>query len=333
MPKPTLKTIAEISGLAVPTVSRALNDAPDIGQATKQKIRRIAEEIGYVPNRAGVRLRTGRTNVISLVISTEHDLMNVTARMMTSVAGGLRDTPYHLNVTPFFPSEDVLRPIRNIVENRLADGVIFNQIAPNDVRVDYLIDQKFPFATHGRSGRSEEHAWFDFDNEAFVVEGVRHLAGRGRKNIIIVAAPGNHSYGSHMRSGAIIGARETGITVTILDGVHIDAPSDDIRAEVVKTLQNDPTIDGIITGSNSSTMAAVSGLEYCGASVGVEIDVFSKESVTFLGFFRPGIITIREEVAVAGAFLAKATMQAIQMPNDPPMQHLDVPHASAIKSG
>jgi len=63
--KPTLKTIAQMSGLAVPTVSRALNDAPDIGSETKKTIRRIADEIGYVPNRAGVRLRTGRTNVIS----------------------------------------------------------------------------------------------------------------------------------------------------------------------------------------------------------------------------------------------------------------------------
>ena len=66
--KPTLRTISEISGLAVPTVSRALNDAPDIGRETKQRVREIAREIGYVPNRAGVRLRTGKTNVISLVL-------------------------------------------------------------------------------------------------------------------------------------------------------------------------------------------------------------------------------------------------------------------------
>ncbi|MCB1359139.1 MAG: LacI family DNA-binding transcriptional regulator, partial [Maritimibacter sp.] len=40
--KPTLKTIAGISGLAVATVSRALNDAPDIGADTKKLVRRIA---------------------------------------------------------------------------------------------------------------------------------------------------------------------------------------------------------------------------------------------------------------------------------------------------
>ena len=53
---------------AVPTVSRALNDAPDIGEATKRRVQELAEKIGYRPNRAGLRLRTGKTNVIALVL-------------------------------------------------------------------------------------------------------------------------------------------------------------------------------------------------------------------------------------------------------------------------
>ena len=58
--RPTLKTIAYMTGLGVTTVSRALNDAPDIGQATKERVRLVAKQIGYRPNRAGVRLRPAR---------------------------------------------------------------------------------------------------------------------------------------------------------------------------------------------------------------------------------------------------------------------------------
>ncbi|MCO4847004.1 MAG: LacI family DNA-binding transcriptional regulator [Yoonia sp.] len=50
--KPTLKTIAKMSGLAVTTVSRALNGAPDIGKKTKELAQKIAAETGYVPNTA-----------------------------------------------------------------------------------------------------------------------------------------------------------------------------------------------------------------------------------------------------------------------------------------
>ena len=99
--KPTLKTIAQITGLAVPTVSRALGDAPDIGRDTKALVRRVADELGYVPNRAGVRLRTGRTSVIALALSTEAEMMNHTARLISSLAATLQGTQFHLNVTPF----------------------------------------------------------------------------------------------------------------------------------------------------------------------------------------------------------------------------------------
>ena len=58
--KPTLKTIARATGLAVATVSRALGDAPDLRADTKARVARVAAELGYVPNRAGLRLRTGR---------------------------------------------------------------------------------------------------------------------------------------------------------------------------------------------------------------------------------------------------------------------------------
>ena len=90
--RPTLKTIARISGLAVTTVSRAMRDESDIGADTKELVARIAEAIGYVPNRAGLRLRTGRTNVISLVVPAEGDVLNNVAKLTNSIAKELRGT-------------------------------------------------------------------------------------------------------------------------------------------------------------------------------------------------------------------------------------------------
>ncbi|MEZ5767451.1 MAG: LacI family DNA-binding transcriptional regulator [Paracoccaceae bacterium] len=174
--KPTLKTISELSGLAVATVSRALNDAPDIGADTKKLVRRIAADIGYVPNRAGVRLRTGRTNVITLVLSTEPDTMDHTARLITSIAEELRDTRFHLTITPFFPDQDPMQPVRYVVETGSADAVILNQTQPDDPRVRYLAERGFPFATHGRTDMGLEHNWFDFDNTAYGRIAVETLA-------------------------------------------------------------------------------------------------------------------------------------------------------------
>ena len=323
--KPTLKTIARISGLAVPTVSRALNDAPDIGADTKKLVRKIADEIGYVPNRAGVRLRTGRTNVISLVMSTEHDLMSHTARLIASVAGGLRNTPFHLVVTPYFPDQDPMVPVRYIVETGSADAIIMNQIKPQDPRVAYLMERNFPFATHGRTDWSDRHSYYDYDNEAFGRLAVEKLAERGRKNIFIIAPPADQAYGAHMISGVTNGGAELGLSVTIADGITSDSPSAVVVEHMEALFKNRPEIDAVITASTSSAMAAVAAIEKMGAHVGREIDVYSKEAMPFLRMFRQDILTMSEQVNSAGEFLAKAAIQAVRHPELPPMQSLEVP--------
>ncbi len=327
--KPTLKTISRISGLAVPTVSRALNDAPDIGAETKRLIRKIAAEIGYVPNRAGVRLRTGRTNVISLVMSTEHDMMNHTARLIASVAGGLRNTPYHLIVTPYFPDQDPMVPVRYIVETGSADAIIMNQIEPQDPRVAYLMERGFPFATHGRTDWADQHPYFDFDNHAFGSIAAKRLTGRGRGNIYVVAPPQTQAYARHLVAGVREAAKTSGAQVVIAEGVTSDSPSRDVVDHVIARLQADPSIDAILTASTSSAMAAVAAIEARGRTVGDTIDVFSKEAVPFLRLFRKDILTVSEEVGTAGAFLAKAAMQAIRQPDAPPLQGLEVPSDEA----
>ena len=89
----TISDVARMAGVSIATVSRALKDAPDIGEETKRRVRESAAQLGYRPNRAGVRLRTGKTNVIALVLSTESDVMNHTSRLIYSIANALRGSP------------------------------------------------------------------------------------------------------------------------------------------------------------------------------------------------------------------------------------------------
>lgn len=329
--KPTLKTIARLSGMAVPTVSRALGDAPDISAETKRKVRQIADEIGYVPNRAGVRLRTGRTNVISLVVSTGHDAMNFTSQLITSIAGGLRDTPYHLIVTPHFPDDDPLKPIQYIVETGSADAIIINRIRPQDPRVRYLMDRGFPFATHGRSIWAAHHAYFDYDNHAFGRIAVAGLAARGRQGILLIAPPRDQNYAQEMIAGAQACAAETGTELIVADGITSDSHRDDVQNYVVTHLRDNPEIKGLITASPNSTMAAIAGLEIAGHRIGEDFDVYSKEDLPILTLFRPGILCAREDIVKAGDFLARAAAHAAQKRDEPPLQYLDTPIAPACE--
>lgn len=322
--RPTLKTISQLSGLAVTTVSRALGDAPDISRDTKERVRKIADEIGYVPNRAGVRLRTGRTNVIALVLPTEDEVMNMTPRLISSVAGALADTPYHLIVVPELPHQIPMDPIRYIVETGSADAVILNRIEPEDERVAYLREKGFPFATHGRTVWKDSHAWFDFNNIAFGKLAVETLADRGRKKIVLFAPPLDQAYGLDIVHGAVAAAEERGVRLLVSD-VTSDDSREDVARELGLLMDREPDLDGLISASPHAAMAAAAVVETHGHEVGGSFDIFAKETFPILKMFRDGMLSLSEDIEAAGRFLAKAAIHEVTEKGGSHMQQLDGP--------
>lgn len=323
--KPTLKTISELSGLAITTVSRALSNAPDISISTKEKVKKIADEIGYIPDRAGVRLRTGRTNVISLIMSTDSEIMDMTGRLISSIALGLRGTPYHLNMTHHFPGDDPMKPIKYIVETGSADALIFNQVQPNDPRVHYLIEKRFPFTMHGRSCSNEKQSFVDYDNGEFAKIAIEKLVKKNRKHILMITPPQNQSYGLEMVQSAKNTAEKHNISLTIAPIITSDSSITLISDTVSKQIINNKKIDGILVGTPKGAMAAVAGFEKLNLTIGQDIDIVAKDAVNFLKLFRNQIIVINENVEIAGKKLAEAAIHAAQNPDSEPLQYIDQP--------
>jgi len=329
--KPTLKTISELSGLAITTVSRALSNAPDISISTKEKVKKIADEIGYIPDRAGVRLRTGRTNVISLIMSTDSEIMDMTGRLISSIALGLRGTPYHLNMTHHFPGDDPMKPIKYIVETRSADALIFNQVQPNDPRVHYLIEKRFPFTMHGRSCPNEKQSFVDYDNGEFAKIAIEKLVKKNRKHILMITPPQNQSYGLEMVQSAKNTAEKHNISLIIAPIITSDSSITLISDTVSKQIINNKKIDGILVGTPKGAMAAVAGFEKLNLTIGQDIDIVAKDAVNFLKLFRNQIIVINENVEIAGKKLAEAAIHAAQNPDSEPIQYIDRPESDYTK--
>jgi LacI family transcriptional regulator len=323
--RPTLKTIAAATGLAIATVSRALKDAPDIGEDTKRRVRETAALLGYRPNRAGVRLRTGKTNVIALVLSTEADVMNHTSRLIYSIANALRGTAYHMVVMPYFPDQDPLDPIRYIVETESADGIILNQTMPDDPRIRYMTDHGFPFAAHGRTDMGIDHPYFDFDNEAFGRVAVRALAERGRRRLLLVPPPRAHLYARHMTVGFADEAALLGLRFEVAEGFTSDSGGEVVEVGVARRFAAPNPPDGLLVGSTTAAMSAVAGAEQSGSVLGQDFDVVAKEAIAVLRRFRRDIIIVREDVGRAGDFLAHALVAAIEKRPLAERQGLEVP--------
>ncbi|KRB60319.1 LacI family transcriptional regulator [Rhizobium sp. Root708] len=308
--RPTLKTIAFMTGLGVTTVSRALKDAPDIGAETKERVRMVARQLGYQPNRAGVRLRTGKTNVIALVLSIDEEIMGFSSQMVFGISEVLTGTPYHIVVTPHSHSKDPMLPVRYILETGSADGVIISRIEPDDPRVRLLSEHNMPFATHGRTDAGLTHPFHDFDNEAFAHQAVEKLVGRGRKRIALLQPPSKLTYYTHMRIGFQTGLHDHGAEEVPLR-VTIDNTLEEIRNAVEAMMRAPNAPDGIVCSAGSAAIAVNAGIEAAGKELGRDVDMVSKESAPILNWIRPEIITAYEDVRHAGREMAKAVIARI----------------------
>jgi len=323
--RPTLKTLAFMTGLGVTTVSRALKDAPEIGAETKRRVQLVARQIGYRPNRAGVRLRTGKTNVISLVLDTDQQIMSFVSDIIYGVSEVIADTPYHLIVTPYSRSHDPMEPVRYLVETGSADGVIISRTQPNDPRARYMLEHGMPFATHGRTDMGLVHPYHDFDNHAFATIAVRRLVAAGRRRLALVAPPSGLTYHGHTVNGFVDALNETGATEVPFNSVSIDQSIEQIRRRTAQIMRRDDRPDGFVSSASSATLAVVAGIEDAGLKVGRDVDVVSKQSSDLLHLFRPELLVVNEDFRIAGAELARSVLGWINGASPGSLQTLAVP--------
>lgn len=324
-PRPTLKTIAYMTGLGVTTVSRALHDAPDIGQATKERVRLVAKQIGYRPNRAGVRLRTGKTNVISLILTVETEGLGLTSHLVHGISEFLAGSPYHLIVTPYNIRSDPLDPVRYIVETGSADGIIFSRTEPQDARVGYLHQRGFPFVTHGRTEMGIEHAYFDFDNARYGEVAAERLIARGRRRLALLGPPANLTFSRHMAWGFQRVIERHDLSEVPIRGVTTDSSHEAIQAEVGALMVSRRRPDGLVCGSASAAISAITAAEGKGLVIGRDFDVVVKESFNIMRQFRRDIDVVHEDFRRAGLGLAEAVVRTIGGTAASELQTLEVP--------
>ena len=308
--RPTLRSLAEITGLGVSTVSQALRGSPEIAEATRKRVQLAAQQAGYRPNRAGVRLRTGRTNVITVVLNPQDEGAGFFADFVYGIADGIAGSQYHLVVTPYSLS-DPLEPIRYIVETHSADGVIFSRTHPKDTRVRYLMEHRLPFVSHGRTQLDLQHPFYDFDNERYAFEAVEALQQRSRKRIALLGPPPGLTYHLHTNKGFERAISEFRLDSLHLGSVNSETPLDEIKSFAEHLARQPHRPDGFVCSSASSAVAVATAFAYAGLEIGRDFDVTSKSASPLIRLTSPGLIYFAEDFRRAGYRLAEMLVKAI----------------------
>ncbi|PIV75406.1 MAG: LacI family transcriptional regulator [Rhodobacteraceae bacterium CG17_big_fil_post_rev_8_21_14_2_50_65_11] len=310
--RPTLRTIATATGFSVATVSRALADDPQIAAKTRATVAAAAQRFGYVPDRAARRLRTGRTQVISLLLATEHEFLGFTHEFLTGITQVLAGTGYSVTVVPDSPDGDRLAPVRTILRNNLADGLLFTRTEAFDPRVRLLMEADFPFVSHGRTEFTAPHPWVDFDNEAFARNAVEHLVAKGRRRISLVLPGDKFTFTQHLRYGFLSAARAAGIAYDIAEGITLDSPTPDIAAVLTAARRGPNPPDGYVCVGEVTALVALAALADTGALYGVDADIVAKRASPIFDNIRPQIDTVFEDLRETGRAMAEMLLRRME---------------------
>lgn len=324
----TLRTLAQATGLAITTVSRALSNDPRIAAQTRALVAEAARQHGYVPDRAAQRLRTGRTKVVQLLLHLDHEFLGFTHDLLGGLAEALAGTGYSVTLFPDVMATDRMNAVRQIVENRLGDGIVLNRTEPFDPRVRYLSEQGFPFVSHGRTEFSVPHPFVDYDNEAFARAAVARLAERGRSRLIMILPDARYTFAQHLRYGLIAACRERGLAWEVPDHITLDTPPVESAAWLRQRLTQPDRPDGLICVGEVAAIAALAALADSGLAPGRELDVVAKRASAIFDLLRPQVDTVFEDLWAAGRAMGETLLRS--MAGEPPEQ-LQVLHAPRIE--
>ena len=180
----TLKDIARESGYSINTVSHALNGKDDISPETKEKIKNIAEKLGYIPNTSASYLRSGKSRTVAVIVG---DISNPHFSIVCKeIEKFMQDFGYTIII---FNTDENQEKEMNAVTTALGknvDGVIICPSQQSEESVRMLKKSGIPFALLGRYFPNFESDFVICDDVNGGYVAARHLLEGGHKNIMFV---------------------------------------------------------------------------------------------------------------------------------------------------
>lgn len=225
----TLREVAEATGFAINTVSRALKNQPVISPATRAIIQKTAREMGYVPNRAATALRSGRSRTIACVVGyLINPFFGMLFEYISNAAAAL-----NYNVM-LFSTKDQEESEMKAIRSALAygvEGVILVPCQRSEATLRFLRECGLPFVLLAREFPGQQTDCVLCDEEAGGYLAARHMLSAGHKRLLYVCDDGMVYSIDRRRRGFLRAAEEAGLAEESVR--MVDSPDTARQAEMI----------------------------------------------------------------------------------------------------
>jgi len=289
----TIIDVANKAGVAISSVSSALNGRPGVSDSTRERIVQVAKELGFVPSLHGKSLSGRRAYTVGLVVQRDPDVLELDP-FFGGFIGGVEEAidprGYALVLQVGARSDEVLQRYRKLAADRRVDGVFMVDLEVDDPRIPLVQTLELP-AVAINPGADFPLPAVRQDANAGIRATVRHLVELGHRRIAYVGGRAHliHSVQREAawRSALLEFGLEPGPVIpgdfTYLGG--------SVAASTLLALAEPPT--AVMCANDLSAMGLIAQAEHLGVEVPGKLSVAGFDDIRLGTYVRPALTTVR----------------------------------------
>ena len=290
--KVTIKDIAREADVSVTTVSRVLNNKPDVGDDTRAKILKIIDEMNYNPNSVARGLVMQKTHTIGLIIP---DISNP---FFPQVARAVEDKAQKLGYSViFFNTDNHLEREKKAVElfkSKQVDGLIVSLSLGNEKILKELKSTNYPVVQIDRSVLSDSYPLVSIDNKNSAYQMVEYMLKKGHRKIAHISGDLNTTTARERLEGYKKALKNYEVEINndyIIEGNYTQHSGFEAMQELLK-LKDRPS--AVFAANDLSAAGVYKALFAAGLKIPDDIAVAGHDDIDIASLLRPELTTMRQ---------------------------------------
>lgn len=315
----TLKDIADQLGLSVNTVSRALNNKPDVSHVTRARVLDLARQLGYVPNSLARSLLNGRSNSIGAVIA---DVANpFYGKIIRGVEETMREAGYSVVLANTNEQDELEQEAVRTLRSKRVDGLLVSPVQGSYEHLAQLQRDGIPLVLMNRHIDEIESDYVINNNQFGAYQAVRHLTELGHTRIAHITGPIQISSVRERIAGYEQALVEAGLSPVDRSITHTRLDMDGGYVAALRLLCGRARPTAIFTYSDLMAMGVMKALRELGLSVPGDVSLVGYDDIEFAIFLEVPLTTVRQSMYEIGVRSAQILLESLHNPSHTVGQH------------
>ncbi|RJX41261.1 LacI family transcriptional regulator [Paenibacillus pinisoli] len=311
----TIKDIAKAAGVSVTTVSRALNGYDDVNERTRQKIKTIADQMGYSPNMAARYLISKKTNTLGLLLSNvtrDSSKDNIAFEVLCGINDRSGELDYDLVLFSTTPQKQTTKSYKTLCQERGVDGVIIMGMRLDDPYLKEIVTSNIPCVLIDIQLEGPNVGYVTSDNTSGSVAAVKHLLDSGHRHIAMINGHAQADVSILRLEGYKQALAEQGIPFDeslVVNGRFSEQGGKEAASRI---LTSNPEVTAIFCASDLMAIGAIQGIKEMGKSVPGDVSVIGFDNIDLASYYSPALTTVHQHKYELGYHSAQVLIDMLE---------------------